>query len=331
MADVAREAGVSSMTVSRAYRPGSPVNAETREAIIAAAERLGYVFDSTAAGLSSRRTGFVAVTIPSINNANFADTVRGLTDGLGDSRLQVLLGYTNYDLEQEERLVRQLLTRRPEAIVLTGGRHTDACRRLLVHAGIPVLETWDAPADPVGSVAGFSNAEAGAMLVRHLVDTGRRRIGFLGGDATRDTRGLDRRRGYIASMAAQGLEAHRLVEAGPPPVSMREGAEAMAALVRRWPDTDAVICVSDLAAFGALTECQRLGIAVPEQIAICGFGAYELAEVSIPAITTVDPHCYDLGRIAASHILGLLSDPSAAPSITTLQPTLMIRASTSVA
>ena len=82
MADVAREAGVSPMTVSRAFKSDAYVNDETRKAILLAAEKLGYVMDSMASGLSSRKTGFVAVTIPSINNANFADTIRGLTDGL---------------------------------------------------------------------------------------------------------------------------------------------------------------------------------------------------------------------------------------------------------
>lgn len=330
MADVAREAGVSPMTVSRAFKSNAYVNDETRKAILVAADRLGYVMDSMASGLSSRKTGFVAATIPSINNANFADTVRGLTEGLQDNGLQVLLGYTNYNLEEEERLVRQLLTRRPEAIVVTGGTHTDKCRNMLENAGIPVIETWDIPADPIDSVVGFSNADASAKIVGHLVATGRTRIAFLGGDTSRDTRGLDRRRGFIREMEARGLDATRLVEVGPLPISMREGADALARLMSRWPDTEAVMCVSDLAAFGALTECQRRGLIVPGAIAIAGFGAYEISDICVPPITSIDPHCYHIGLSAAHRIINLLSDAEVGEteSRQLLEPSLLVRAST---
>lgn len=308
MADVAREAGVSSMTVSRAFKSKSYVNEKTRSKILAAANRIGYVFDQTASEFSSRKTSFVAVTIPSINNANFADTVRGLTDGLSESRLQVLLGYTNYDVEEEERLIRQLLTRRPEAIICTGGVHTKDCRKLLKAAAIPVIETWDIPKDPIDHAIGFMNADASGKLVRHLYETGRRNIAFLGGDTSRDTRGLDRRRGFISEMEKLGLDASRLAQVGPPPVSMREGAQALSKLLNDRPETDAVVCVSDLAAFGALTECQRLGIDVPNELAIAGFGAYEISEICVPPITTIDPHCYEIGKKTADLILDLTHD-----------------------
>ena len=117
MADVARVAGVSPMTVSRAFKADSSVSEATREAILKAADELGYVFDSTASSLRSQRTDFVAVTIPSINNANFADTVRGLSDGLKARGLQILLGTTDYDMAEEERLIEQLLRRRRETAV----------------------------------------------------------------------------------------------------------------------------------------------------------------------------------------------------------------------
>ena len=126
MMDVAQRAGVSPMTVSRALKDGTSVSAKTREKVAKAAEDLGYVFDSTASNLRSQKSNFVAVTIPSINNANFAQTVRGLSDGLRPSGRQILLGYTDYDTAQEEQLIEQLLTRRPEAIVVTGGSYLNS-------------------------------------------------------------------------------------------------------------------------------------------------------------------------------------------------------------
>ncbi len=328
MADVARLAGVSPMTVSRAFRRDASVSDATRQTILRAAEELGYVFDSTASNLRSQRTDFVAVTIPSINNANFAETVGGLTEGLKERGLQILLGYTDYDLAEEERLIEQLLRRRPEAIVVTGGQHTDRARRLLENAGIPVIETWDLPARPLGHVVGFSNAEAVRGMVGHFTARGLTRIAFLGGDSERDSRGFDRRAGFVQAMRDQGLDPSRLVAAGEPPISMREGAAAMARLLAEWPDTQAVICVSDLPAFGALTECQRRGVAVPGEIWIAGFGDYEIGEIAVPPLTTIDPFPRRIGQRAAELILDVLDGRQTGPARIAIAPELRLRQST---
>jgi LacI family gluconate utilization system Gnt-I transcriptional repressor len=327
MADVARVAGVSPMTVSRAFKADSSVSDATRQAILQAAETLGYVFDSTASSLRSQRTDFVAVTIPSINNANFAETVRGLSESLKPRGLQILLGATDYDTAEEERLIEQLLRRRPEAIVVTGGKHTPRARRLLESAGIPVIETWDLPDQPIGHVVGFSNAAAVKGMVDHFVAQGLTRIAFIGGDADRDTRGTDRRAGFISAMQGHGLDPTRLIAAGPPPISMREGATAMGRLLDTLPDTQAVIAVSDLSAFGALTECQRRGIPVPARIRIAGFGDYEIAGISVPTLTTINPFPRDIGTRTAQLILQVLDGETTAPRNIAITPELLIRQS----
>lgn len=324
MADIARRTGVSPMTVSRAFKPGSLINKDTRDAILKAAEDLGYVFDSTASNLRSQKTDFIAVTIPSINNANFAETVGGLSETLGARGYQILLGYTNYDLVEEERLVEQLLRRKPQAIVVTGGNHTPRARKLLENANVPVVETWDVPAAPIGHFVGFSNAAAVRGMVDHFVAAGYRRIAFIGGDASRDTRGSDRRLGFMAALAGHGLDASRLIDAGPPPISMREGADAMARLLSEFPDTEAVICVSDLSAFGALTECQRRGVAVPERIAIGGFGDYEIGGICVPALTTVDAGARLIGERTGRLVLDLVDGRPDVCDVT-IEPRLIVR------
>lgn len=326
MADIARKTGVSPMTVSRAFKSGSLINKDTRDAILKAAEELGYVFDSTASNLRSQKTDFIAVTIPSINNANFADTVGGLSETLSAHGFQILLGYTNYDTEEEERLIEQLLRRKPQAIVVTGGKHTPRARKLLENANVPVIETWDVPAEPIGHFVGFSNADAVRGMVDHFVAVGYTRIAFIGGDASRDTRGSDRRLGFIAALRDHGLDAARLIDAGAPPISMREGANAMARLLVEYPDTEAVICVSDLSAFGALTECQRRGVAVPERIAIGGFGDYEIGGISVPALTTINVQARQIGKRAGQLILDLIEGREEAAHIR-IQPELIVRGS----
>ena len=327
MADVARLAGVSPMTVSRAFKADSSVSDATRQAILQAADDLGYVFDSTASSLRSQKSDFVAVTIPSINNANFAETVRGLSEGLKARGLQILLGSTDYDTAEEERLIEQFLRRRHEAIVVTGGKHTPRARRLLEAAGIPVIETWDMPQDPIGHVVGFSNATAVRGMVDHFVAQGLTRIAFIGGDADRDTRGTDRRAGFIAAMLAHSLDATRLIDAGAPPISMREGATAMGRLLDTLPDTQAVIAVSDLSAFGALTECQRRGVSVPDDIWIAGFGDYEIAGISVPSLTTINPFPREIGAQTAALILDLLDARAPVAGTIPITPKLIIRQS----
>lgn len=303
MSDVARLAGVSTMTVSRALRDGASIAADTRERIMKAIDELGYVLDQSAGSLSSKRTGFVAALLPSLNNSNFADTARGLTDTLQPSGLQLLLGYTDYSTEKEEALIESMLRRRPEAIVVTGGKHTARGRKLLENCGVPVIETWDLPPEPVRHVVGFSNAEAAEALVGYLYQKGYRKIGFIGGTSNRDTRGADRRLGYERAMAALGLKDTRIMSFGTPPISMKQGGEALVRLVEQWPDVEAAICVSDLSAFGALTECQRRKWSVPQRIAIAGFGDFEISSCSHPSITTVGVNCYDIGRRSGELIL----------------------------
>ena len=303
MADVASRAGVSTMTVSRALKDGASIAPETRRRIMKAVDELGYVLDLSAGSLSSKRSGFVAALIPSINNSNFADTARGLTDALAGSGLQLLLAYTDYSVEKEEELIGSMLRRRPEAIVVTGGSHTPRARKLLENAGIPVVETWDLPGRPVRHVVGFSNAEASKALVRYLHGKGYRRIAFIGGTTNRDTRGADRRAGYEAAMAELGLTESRVISFGTPPISMKQGGEAVVRLVEQWPQVEAAICVSVLSAFGAVMECNRRKWKVPERIAIAGFGDFEISSCCHPAITTVGVHCYDIGYRAGDLLL----------------------------
>jgi LacI family gluconate utilization system Gnt-I transcriptional repressor len=307
MADIAARVGVSKMTVSRALnREGSSPRSTSealRQRILEACQEMGYVIDQTARTFSTKRSGFVATLLPALNNSNFSDTAHGLTAALEGSGLQVLLGYTDYDSATEERLLRAMLSRRPEGVVVTGGTHTAAARKLLKSAGVPVIETWDLPSQPVDHCVGFSNAEAVAQLVRQLHAQGYRRLAFLGGVPASDARGADRRRGFEQAMRSLQLDETRQLSIGEAPVSMDHGAQGLVQLLARWPDTDAVVCVSDHPAFGALAECQRRGIDVPGRLAIAGFGGFEVGASCHPRLTTVAVDCTGIGRAAGELLL----------------------------
>lgn len=310
MADVAARLGISKMTVSRALnRTDSSSRSDSealRQRILKTCQEMGYVIDQTARTFSSKRSGVIAALIPALNNSNFSDTAHGLTAALESRGLQVLLGYTDYDVPTEERLIRAMLSRRPEGIVVTGGSHTPAARKLLKACGVPVIETWDLLADPIEHTVGFSNAEAIGDLVRALHAKGYRRIAFLGGVPDSDARGADRRRGFEAAMRALKLDPSRSISVGHAPVSMADGAQGVAQLRLRWPDVEAVVCVSDHPAFGALAECQRRGWAVPQQLAIAGFGGFEVGTACHPQLTTVAVDCHGIGRAAGELMLRAL-------------------------
>jgi LacI family gluconate utilization system Gnt-I transcriptional repressor len=295
------------MTVSRAFKDDKSVSAQTRTRIRQVAERLGYVYDSTATAFRTQKSGFVAVTLPSINNANFAETYRGLSVAMEGSGVQLLLGATNYRVEKEEELLRQLLMRNPEALVLTGGHHTQATRDLIAARDLPVIEMWDLPQDPLGYAVGFSNADAMALIIEHLAATGRRKLAFVGASEGADSRGAERRLGAQTAARRLGLPEMAVIDAGPAPVSMRHGAARIEALGQSVRDFDALVCVSDPVAFGVLSACQRLGLAVPEDIAVTGFGQFEVSQVCEPRITTIDVGARRIGEEVASLLDGVFA------------------------
>ncbi len=128
-------------------------------------------------------------------------------------------------------------------------------------------------------------------------------------------------------MQVRGLDASRLIAAGVPPISMREGAEAMGRLLDTMPDTQAVIAVSDLSAFGALTECQRRGVDVPGRLSIAGFGDYEIGAICVPSLSTINPFPREIGSRAATLILSVLDGQTTEHMRIAIAPQLLIRAS----
>ncbi len=314
MSDVAKAAGVSAMTVSRALRRDGRIAPATRRRILAVVRDLGYVPDRIAGSFSSQRSGFVAMLVPSLNNPHFAETAAGLQDTLQPAGLQTLLGTTNYRKETAEILIATLLARRPEAIVLTYDDHTPRARQLLVKSGIPVIEIWETPRRPIGHVVGFSNRQAAAAMTRHLIDAGRRRIAYIGEKDDAGTRGAERRKGFCDALTAAGLDCKRHIALSPPPITMMQGREAMQALLRRWPDTDAVMCVSDPAAYGALSACQLLGLHVPDRIALAGFGDFEISRCAIPPISTISVSGLDIGARAGRLVVDLLQRGASGPN-----------------
>lgn len=247
MSDVAREAEVSVMTVSRALRTPGKVAPETRARVARAVAHLGYVPDQVAGALSSRGTRLVTALVSTLGGSVFADTVAGLTQGLHEAGHRLLLGTTDYSSEDEEGLIAATLGGRPEGIALTSHVHTEGARAMLRRSGVPVVELWELPEDPIDSAVGFSNFEAARAMTRFLHGLGHRRIGLIGGEGPRDLR---RREGHAAALGELGL-ASRALPPDPTLGGVEAGAAGLARLRTRWPEADAVLCLSDVLALGA--------------------------------------------------------------------------------
>jgi len=308
MEDVAQAAGVSRMTVSRALSDNGLVTEKTRSRILAIVEEMNYVPDQMAGSLATKRSGFVATLVPSINNVHYGKMVQSLTDALENTGLQILLGHTDYSAQREEVLVESLLKRRPEAIVLPFDGHTKRTITLLKNAQIPVVQLWETPPKPIGYTIGFSNRDVARSMTEELIQLGYKNIAFLCETNDEWTRGAARRAGFKDAMEGAGLSAHRMIRFGQPPMSIKDGHFVGSNLKQYYDDIDCVFCVSDAPAFGVISALKEQGVDVPEDIGVAGFGDFEVSRFSSPTITTVKFDAEELGRVTAKLISELLSD-----------------------
>ena len=313
MEDVAKAAGVSRMTVSRAMRADGSVSEGTKVRILKIVEKMNYVPDQMAGSLSTKRSGFVAALVPSLNNVHYAKMVQSLTENLENTGMQILLGHTDYSMVREEELVESMLKRRPEAIALPFDGHTPRTIRLLKKAQIPVVELWETPAKPIGYTVGFSNEEASFMMTEKLIELGYRNIAFLCETNDEWTRGAARRTGFRKAMEVAGLSPHRMIRFGTPPMSIKDGHFIGTHLNDYYKDIDCVFCVSDSPAFGVLRALQERGIQVPNDVGVAGFGNFEVSRYALPPITTVKVDPTEVGRVAAGLIIRLLNDDEDPP------------------
>jgi LacI family gluconate utilization system Gnt-I transcriptional repressor len=301
MEDVARAAGVSLVTVSRAINTPERLAPATLATVRAAIQRLRYVPNLTAGSLASSRSRIIAAIVPTISNSIFSDTIDGLAQALAAQGYQLLLGQTHYREDEEARLIAAFLGRRVDGLVLTGIRHAQGVRTRLKRAGIPVVETWDLTPRPIDMVVGFSNHAAGYAAARYLAGKGYDSLGFVGGD---DDRSAARLEGFGAGAGECGI-ASVLVQTVPSPSSVADGARALSALCKS-AHPRAVLCTNDMLAAGALFECQRRRFPVPERVALMGFADLPIAAGTEPPLTSVQVHATEMGQRAGALMLSRL-------------------------
>ncbi|MDE1947639.1 MAG: LacI family DNA-binding transcriptional regulator [Burkholderiales bacterium] len=302
LSEVARLAGVSGMTVSRVLNGHASVSAATRAKVQAAVAALGYVPNRLAGALATARTQLMVVIIPSLGNIVFPEVLRGANERFELAGYQAVIGVSDYDLDREEQLIAAMQSWRPSGWIVAGLEHTPRARQMLREARSPVVEVMDLDGEPIDMAVGFSNAGAGREMGAYLVASGRRRIGYVGGNLERDLRAAKRLQGFELALQERGVALQGRFTANAPS-SLLLGRAGLAQLLARHPDLDAVYCSNDDMAVGAMMHCMAAGIAVPGQLALAGFNGLEIGEAVPQRLTTIRSPRYRIGQQAAENIL----------------------------
>lgn len=293
--DVARAAGLSSMTVSRALNTPDQVRSETVKKVLAAVKATGYIPNALAGGLASRRSKLVAVLVPHLNDPLFADTLQAMGETLSQRGYQMLLCSAGYTPQTETELVSTLMSRRPDGIVLTGIHHANDLKKIIFNASVPVVETWDITPTPIDMLVGFSHEKAGLATAEYLLGKGYRRPGLVW---TTERTAAQRKNGLYEGLARHGITDAPCVESQLP-ARFADG-RAGAAQLLETTELDVVICGSDTLAQGAIGELQARGLRVPQDVAVMGFGDLDFAAANVPSITTIALDRRAIGARAAT-------------------------------
>jgi LacI family gluconate utilization system Gnt-I transcriptional repressor len=302
--DVALSAGVSRITASRALRGERSVGADLVARVTQAAAALGYVPDPAARALASARSRTVVVLIPLLSNHLFVDLLEAVHRALHPAGYQILIGVTHYQAEEEEALLTSYLAHRPAGLLVTGFDRTPRCRELIAQSGVPCVHLMETSNNPALHCVGFSQEEAGRAMTAHLLSQGRRRIAFAA--AQLDPRVMQRLAGYRLAMREAGCHDDALEWLSPEPSSMALGGQLLEQHLRNNSEVDALFFCNDDLAQGGLLAALRLGIKVPQQLAIAGFNDLAGSDQMWPPLTTIRTPRVEIGESAAAMLLQLM-------------------------
>jgi LacI family transcriptional regulator len=324
IADVAREAGVSLMTVSRVINDKDGVSPTTRQRVLEIVERLDYQPSSIARGLATQRTGTLGLVVPDVANPFFSDVARGAEHVAYAQGHNVFLCNTDEDPLREETVLQSLEAKRVDGVVLCSSRLDDGklCSVLARHPSV-VLVNRRLEGDKMGTVL-LDDEIGGRMATQHLLQTGHRDVGFLAGPLTSRS-GRERIKGYCAVLTAAGRPYNSDWLRHCSPV-VQGGQEAARELLTTYPELTSLFCYNDLVAVGALQACADLGRRVPDDVAIVGFDDIPLAALVTPPLTTCRVPRYELG-VQAMRLLLAQIDGDLITSKIVLRPELVVRTS----
>lgn len=297
--DIADRVGVTKMTVSRCLRDPSQVSETLKDKINQAVEELGYIPNRAPDILSNAKSNAIGVLVPSLTNQVFAEVIRGIESVTTPAGYQTMIAHYGYSAELEERSIASLLSYNVDAIILSENIHTDKARKMLQTASIPIIEIMDSYSPRIEQAVGFDNAKASKSMTEAILAKGRNNIAYFA--ARMDERTRLKMAGYQQAMSEAGLETVSLQTEDASSFTL--GAKLLGQLVEQHPDVNGIVCTNDDLAIGALYECQRRGIRVPEQMAIAGFHGHDISQAMIPKLATVLTPREQIGHVAATQLI----------------------------
>ena len=333
IADVARRAGVSIMTVSRVVNDKDGVSPATRQRIRIIITESGYRPSGIARGLATQRTGTLGLVVPDVANPFFSDVVRGAEQIAYQQGYSLLLCNTEEDPQRELDVLQLLEEKRVDGIVVCSSRLAPELlrRSLLPYPAAVLVNQQVMPAEGtsiVGAVL-LDDEMGGQIATSHLIRRGHRLIGYLSGPAASFS-GQRRGRGYRSALMAAGIEPQPGWTLSCRP-TVEGGLQASRLLLNQHPEITALLCFNDLVAVGALQTAVVLGRRVPEDLAVVGYDDIHLAALVTPALTTCRVDREALGGCATNLLLQHLSPSPGSDSLgcetITLKPDLIVRAS----
>lgn len=313
LSDVAAKASVSTMTVSKVMRDVGNISQETRQRVKQAAEELGYVPNSLAGSLSSRKNRMVAIIIPSISDIVFSEVLSGINSVLRPRGFYTFICESQFDPAEEEELVRAMLSFRPAGLLLNGGMaRSQRCRDLLARRNCPAIQLWDCENSGLDFSAGPSHEDAGRLVGEYFLARGLRRIAYIGAEPGKDLCATRRYQSFHATLARAGIEPVCLTVPDEPRQA-QTGRQLTAQLIEAHPDIEAIHYLNDAMALGGLSCLHGRGISVPDQVSVMGFNGTSIPGQVRTRLTTIDVPRHALGQVTAQALLDMLEGKALEP------------------
>lgn len=324
--EIAKMSGVSVATVSRVINNPDSVRPEKRQAVLNAIEKIAYVNDGLARALAGGKTMTLGLVIPTITNSIYASSTQAIQRIAQHAGYSVILGVSDFDPDLETLIIRRLVERRVDGLILTGGEHDPSVFRILNNQNIPFVLTWRLARETDIPCVSFDNYSAGRLAMKHLLDLGHRRIGLICGRSDVNDRARERRRAFEDGLAEIGasVDPELVFERD---FEFIEGHAAMYRMLKAPDPPTAVFAANDILAIGAIAQCRESGVSVPRDISVIGFDDLPIARFSSPGLTTVHVPANSMGRIAATRLLQLINGEPV-PSQDVLPVELVVRDST---
>jgi LacI family transcriptional regulator len=327
--EVAAAAGVSLASASRALT-GRSASPEMVRKVRLAAKRIGYLPDATARSLRLGGHPQVVFAVDDIGNPNYVQMLRAIEEELGETT-RISVSATGRRPDQTVELVRMLSMGAGDGLIISPLRVSPALRQALADTVVPVVVIGTLHSELSIDSVFVDSAVAVGMVVDHLVEIGRTRIGVINGPGNTNP-GAARRAGFAAAVQRHGLSRTDALQITAADFTVSAGVDAaerlLAATTESGEPIDAIVCANDLIAIGAINAIRRRGLRVPEDIAVTGIDDTDLAALYSPPLTSVSLQSERRGRIAARMLSERFADPSRPTRRETVEATLVIRAST---